>query len=377
MLIHPDRLFPAEPAARDVARRLYADVRDLPIVSPHGHTDPRWYRGERAVLRIRRRCSSFPTTTSSACSTARACGSRISAFATKDGSTVERDPRAIWRRFAAHYHLFRGTPTRTWLDHTFATLFGFTERLSAANADAYYDRIDAALRTPEFRPRALFERFRIEAIATTESPLDPLKHHETIRQSGWNGRVVTAYRPDPVVDPDFEGFRREPRALRRDHRLRHRHLERLSGSASQAARLLPGLWRDLHRSRPPDGADGRSLAGRRRGSVPPRLHGRCEPGGCGAVPRPDADRDGGHERRGRHGHADPSRLVPQPQPGALPPLRPRHGRRYSARGPITCAPSSRCSTASATSRTSRSSSSPWTRRAIRASLRRSPGIIRR
>jgi glucuronate isomerase len=126
---------------------------------------------------------------------------------TRDGGPVERDPRAVWRRFAAHYHLFRGTPTRAWLDHTFATLFGFTERLTPANADAYYDRIDTALRTPDFRPRALFERFGIEVIATTESPLDPLKHHETIRQSGWKGRVVTAYRPDPVVDPDFEGFR--------------------------------------------------------------------------------------------------------------------------------------------------------------------------
>ncbi|MDF2812968.1 MAG: glucuronate isomerase, partial [Microvirga sp.] len=73
--------------------------------------------------------------------------------------------------------------------------------------DAYYDRIDAALRTPEFRPRALFERFGIEVIATTESPLDPLKHHDTIRKSGWSGRVITAYRPDPVIDPDFEGFR--------------------------------------------------------------------------------------------------------------------------------------------------------------------------
>lgn len=206
MLIHPDRLFPAEPAAREVARRLYAEVRDLPIVSPHGHTDPRWYAENEpfpdpATLFVIPDHYVFRMLYSQ--------GVRLEelGLATKDGSVVERDPRAVWRRFASHYHLFRGTPTRLWLDHTFATLFGFTERLSAANADAYYDRIDAALRTPEFRPRALFERFRIEAIATTESPLDPLKHHETIRQSGWKGRVVTAYRPDPVVDPDFEGFR--------------------------------------------------------------------------------------------------------------------------------------------------------------------------
>jgi glucuronate isomerase len=206
MLIHPDRLFPVDPAGREVARRLYAQVRDLSIVSPHGHTDPRWYAENEpfpdpATLFVIPDHYVFRMLYSQ--------GILLEELGipTKDGSPVERDPRAIWRRFASHYHLFRGTPTRAWLDHTFATLFGFTERLSAANADAYYDCIDDALRTPEFRPRALFERFRIEAIATTESPLDPLKHHETIRQSGWKGRVVTAYRPDPVVDPEFEGFR--------------------------------------------------------------------------------------------------------------------------------------------------------------------------
>jgi glucuronate isomerase len=206
MLIHPDRLFPVEPSARAVARRLYEAVQDLPIISPHGHTDPRWYAenepfSDPATLFVIPDHYIFRMLYSQ--------GVRLEdlGIAAKDGSAVESDPRKIWRLFAAHYHLFRGTPTRLWLDHTFATLFGFAERLSPETADEYFDRIDAALRTPEFRPRALFERFRIEAIATTESPLDPLKHHETIRRSGWGGRVVTAYRPDPVVDPDFEGFR--------------------------------------------------------------------------------------------------------------------------------------------------------------------------
>lgn len=206
MLIHPDRLFPADPAAREVARRLYAGVQDLPIVSPHGHTDPRWYAQNEpfpdpATLFVIPDHYIFRMLYSQ--------GIRLEdlGIPAREGSIVERDPRTIWRRFATHYHLFRGTPTRIWLDHTFATLFGFTERLSADTADFYFDHIDAALKTPDFRPRALFECFRIEVIATTESPLDPLQHHLAIRQSGWSGRVITAYRPDPVVDPHFEGFR--------------------------------------------------------------------------------------------------------------------------------------------------------------------------
>jgi glucuronate isomerase len=119
---------------------------------------------------------------------------------------VEEDPRKVWRLFARHWPLFRGTPTRLWLEHAFETLFGIDVRLSEETADRIYDTIDDALARPEFRPRALFERFGIEVIATTESPLDDLRWHRMIRDSGWSGRVVTAYRPDPVVDPDFEGF---------------------------------------------------------------------------------------------------------------------------------------------------------------------------
>jgi glucuronate isomerase len=118
----------------------------------------------------------------------------------------DADPRESWRLFAERYHLFRGTPTRMWLDWVFSATFGIEVLLSAETSDHYYDRITAALATDAFRPRALFERYNIEVIATTESPLDDLRHHQAIRDSGWKGRVITAYRPDPIVDPEFEGF---------------------------------------------------------------------------------------------------------------------------------------------------------------------------
>src|SRR5437762_12509818 len=124
-----------------------------------------------------------------------------------DGGAVEQDARKIWRTFAAHYHVFRGTPTRSWLDHAFHDNFGICERLTPESADRVFDQINDCLAMPAFKPRALFERFNIEVIATTESPLDPLVHHAKIRASGWKGRVLTAYRPDPVVDPAFDGFR--------------------------------------------------------------------------------------------------------------------------------------------------------------------------
>ncbi|WP_027134893.1 glucuronate isomerase [Geminicoccus roseus] len=204
-MLDDNRLLPFEPDARALARRLYDEISGLPIVSPHGHTDPSWYaRNEPfpdpAQLFVVPDHYVFRMLYS------QGVPLEDLGVPTVDGSPVETDGRRIWRRFAEHYHLFRGTPTRLWLDHAFQTLFDLDERLSARNADHYYDQIASYLSRPEFRPRALFERFNIEVIATTESPLDDLRWHRQIRESGWQGRVVTAYRPDPVVDPDFPGF---------------------------------------------------------------------------------------------------------------------------------------------------------------------------
>ena len=205
-MLHEDRLFPIEANARSIARRLYAAVRDLPIISPHGHTDPRWYAENQAFPNP---AELFVTPDHYVFRMLYSQGVPLEDLGVPrvDGGPVESDPRRIWRRFAEHYRLFAGTPTRMWLDHSFETLFGLDERLSPVNADHFYDVIADALQRPEYRPRALFERFNIEVIATTESAIDDLQWHRMIRDSGWRGRIVTTYRPDSVVDPEFPGFR--------------------------------------------------------------------------------------------------------------------------------------------------------------------------
>lgn len=188
-----------------LARALYRTVCDLPIISPHGHTDPAWFAlnepfPDPAHLLVVPDHYVFRMLVSQ--------GVRLDdlGIARMDGAPVEADPRAIWQRFAENWHLFRGTPTRLWLDYTFEKLFGLTEPLSAATATEAYEQIDACLKRDEFWPRALFERFNIEVISTTEGALDPLDHHRAIAESDWQGRVVTTYRPDAVIDPDHEGF---------------------------------------------------------------------------------------------------------------------------------------------------------------------------
>lgn len=205
-MLHPDRLFPSDPTQRAIARRLYGEVAALPIVSPHGHTDPSWFAQNEAFPDP---ASLFVKPDHYAFRMLYSQGIPLEQLGVprKDGGETSSNSRAIWRLLASNWHLFRGTPTSMWLTHAFETVFGVTERLSAASADRIYDQIEECLRKPEYRPRALFERFNLEVLATTESPLDPLVHHKAIRESGWKGRVITAFRPDPVVDPEFEGFR--------------------------------------------------------------------------------------------------------------------------------------------------------------------------
>lgn len=200
-----DRLLPAEPACRAVARELYDAVRDLPLVCPHGHTDPRWFAEDTPFPDPARL---FVTPDHYVFRMLCSAGVDLTALGVPrvDGGPTETDGRRIWRLFAEHYPLFRGTPSRLWLDQAFQDVFGLEERLNAANADAQYDHIADCLSQPGFRPRALYDRFGIEVITTTDSPLDDLRWHRQLRQDGWHGRVLPTYRPDPVVDPEFDGF---------------------------------------------------------------------------------------------------------------------------------------------------------------------------
>jgi glucuronate isomerase len=201
MLIHDDRLFPAEPATRSIAQALYEHVRSLPIVSPHGHTQAAWFAKnspfpDPAKLFVQPDHYVYRMLYSQG----------VSLEDLEIGRPEISNPRRVWHIFASHYYLFRGTPTRIWLDYAFQELFGLEERLSSKNADLYYDTIAARLATPEFLPRALYERFKIEVLATTDSALDSLADHGAIRESGWKARIIPNFRPDSVVDPEFPGF---------------------------------------------------------------------------------------------------------------------------------------------------------------------------
>src|SRR5947208_1443209 len=215
--LHPDRFFDAEPSVRRVARTLYEEMRAMPLVCPHGHVDPSLLAEDRAfpepaALLITPDHYLFRMLFSQGVSM------ESLGVPTRDPkAAIERDPRKVWRIFAANYHLFRGTPSRAWLDYELHELFNVRERLGADSADRIYDKIDERLKSPEFRPRALFDSFNIEVLATTDAATDELLQHRAIRASGWNGRVVPTFRPDALFRLATPAWRGELATLERVH----------------------------------------------------------------------------------------------------------------------------------------------------------------
>lgn len=203
---HPDRLLPADPATRDVARRLYAEVADAAIYSPHGHVDAHLLLddepfGDPAALLI--------TPDHYVTRLLHAVGVPLTDLGLRrDGEPSQASGREIWRRLCENWDVFLGTPVRFWFESEFADVFGLTDAPSPQTADALYDQLCDALARPEFRPRALFDRFRIAVLATTDDPADDLSAHLAFRDDpDFAGRVVPTFRADRYMHPIQPGWR--------------------------------------------------------------------------------------------------------------------------------------------------------------------------
>ncbi len=235
-----------------------------------------------------------------------------------DGGAVESDPRAIWQLFADHFYLFRGTPSGAWLAHEFEGVFGIDEPLTSASAMRIYDRIEASLRRPEFRPRALFERFKIEVLCTTDAATDTLEFHRQIRDSGWSGVVRPTFRPDLAINIRHPQLAAEIDRLSAVTGEDITSYDGLHPGSREPPALLQVDGRDGHRPRGGDAVHGRhcrraeatalferALAGEGHRRRRARLH------------RPHADGDGAHEHGGRARDAAASRVRSQSQSRGL------------------------------------------------------------
>ena len=198
--LHEDRYFNPDPAQRSIATELYRSVANLPIISPHGHVDPRLLADENASLGTPADLFIIPDHYVFRMLYSQGILLEDLGVPRMNGNPVEKDHRRIWQIFADHFYLFRGTPTGVWIAYELSSVFGVNEKLTGETSQRIYDQIEAKLKSPEFRPRALFKRFNIEVLCTTDAATDPLPHHQVIRKSNWNGNVRPTFRPDAVTN---------------------------------------------------------------------------------------------------------------------------------------------------------------------------------
>jgi len=220
-----NRFFDPDPAVRGIAANLYAEVVDLPIVSPHGHVDPRLFADPNATFGSPADLFIIPDhyvtrmlysqgipleqlgVPPSPVRAERRASEASPAVEAGSGEEGESDHRKVWRIFCENFHLFRGTPSGIWLTDELGSVFGVQEKPDASNADRLFDLLSEKLASPDFSPRRLFERFNLEVLCTTDAATDTLPHHQAIRQSGWGGRVLPTFRPDGVVNFDAPNWR--------------------------------------------------------------------------------------------------------------------------------------------------------------------------
>ena len=200
MQLDPDRYFDPEPGQRKLARELYQNVADLPIVSPHGHVDPTLFVDEKASFGTPTDLLIIPDHYVFRMLYSQGVSMEALGIPRTDGGPVETDHRKIWQVFADNFHLFRGTPSGVWLTNELVAVFDVAQKLNSESAQDIYDQISEKLAQSAFQPRALYERFNIEVLCTTDSATDILDAHQKIQTSGWAGKIFPTFRPDNVIN---------------------------------------------------------------------------------------------------------------------------------------------------------------------------------
>lgn len=211
--LHPDRFFSLHPDQRSAARELYEEVKDLPLICPHGHVDPRLFADPQYRFGSPTELLLVPDHYIFRMLYSQGIELESLGVPRADGTTADYDPREAWQLFAENYYLFQGTPTGMWLNDEFANVFGVAEKLTGENAQEIYDHIDAKLQSPEFNPRQLFEEFNIEVLCTTDAATDTLDNHVRIRGSDWGGRILPTFRPDALANLNNPCWRSNIRKL--------------------------------------------------------------------------------------------------------------------------------------------------------------------
>ncbi|MEM7134477.1 MAG: glucuronate isomerase [Chloroflexota bacterium] len=208
------RYFDSESHQQKMALHLYDLVADLPLICPHGHVDPSLFSNPDVHFDAPAQLLIVPDhyvvrmLYSQGIPMEQLGIPRQDAIPNQSNPLIASDEE-IWQTFADNFYLFRGTPTGMWIRDELSQVFGIHEKLNSENGPAIYQMLKERLASPEFQPRQLFERFKIEVLCTTDPATSTLEHHQAIRDSHWRGDIRPTFRPDAIINLDAPGWQQE------------------------------------------------------------------------------------------------------------------------------------------------------------------------
>ncbi len=206
LILPENRFFSPNQSQKNLAIQYYNLIKDLPIISPHGHVNPALFADPRAKFGSPTELLITPDHYIYRMLYSQGIDLQKLGITSSDAISSTSDPREIWQLFADHYYLFHGTPTSIWFNHELSTVFGVYEKLCSDTAQDIFTQIENKLVLEEFLPRNLFDQFNIEVLCTTDAAWDRLEYHQSIRNSQWNRDIRPTFRPDGVVNLTVNGW---------------------------------------------------------------------------------------------------------------------------------------------------------------------------
>ena len=184
----------------NVARELYAQVKDLPIYDYHCHLDPReiyenrrfddigtlWLEADHYKWRVMRNYG-------------------VSEECITGGANYKRKFIA----FASALPSFAGNPVYHWAHLELKKYFGITEPLTAENAEDIWNRTKEIMSDGSFCARELIVRSGVDTVITTDDPVSDLKYHKLLKCEEKRFKVLPCFRPDKSINitaPDFTEY---------------------------------------------------------------------------------------------------------------------------------------------------------------------------
>lgn len=179
-------------------KEIFEAVKDLPIIDPHNHANVKEIA---ANLNYPDLWQLFAATDHYVWEALRKRG------VAEEYLTGDRPPRDKWLKLADVFPELIGNPVYEWLHLDLRRYLGVERLIGPDTGQIIWDEANATLATPECRPLALLKTIGVEAMCSTDDPIDLLEEHAVVNRQAGHALVRPTWRPDKAMNIAAPGWR--------------------------------------------------------------------------------------------------------------------------------------------------------------------------